>query len=159
MFNKKPPRPVPYKFDSTQAFKVAKLKWLINYHLHWKDVEDADDRYTYIAFYLDCEDPSSLICPYCQTPLVKGADLIKTMSVTWCAEFCKVYGTSWMHEEETLYSNGTQVDIRLSTFVCPWVRQDFTTFVAALRPGDQGVFWHSASDKCSMALGDDDLEM
>lgn len=153
MFNEKPPRPLPYKYPSTAAFKEARLKWLINYHLHWKDVEDADDRYTYIAFYLDCEDPETLICPYCQTPLLRGIDVLRTMGDEWADMFTRMYGTAWADEEETLYTDGTQMDIRLSTFVCPWVRVNYKTFVATLRPGDQGVFWHSASDKCSMALG------
>ena len=160
MFNEKPPRPVPYKYPSTGEWRLAKLRWILDHHLTWEDVEDPFDRFEYIVFYMDSEDPASLICPCCQTPLMLGAELFEMMPADWVVEFCRVYGDKWFYTEEEKRSGHAPAEFDFgeetskSYWICPMVKHNYKTFVASLRRGDiNGLPLSFKYDECSIGIG------
>lgn len=159
MFNEKPPRPLPYKYPTTGEWRLAKLEWVLNHHLTWEDVEDPFDRFEYIVFYLDPTDPTSLICPCCQTPLMAGSELFRRMPSDWLVEFCNYYGDKWFYTEEEKLDGYDPSELRhdderlTSYWICPMIRHNHKTFVASLRRGDIGIALPFMYDECSIGIG------
>lgn len=116
MSKDKPPRPV----DHDEV-----LRWLMDWHDTLDEVEDLEDKRSWIIGKMRFDDKSTHICPGCRTRLISDDELIMYhQDVDMLAEFIAYHGTSWFRDDVGSY--------QVLNLFCPWINEDMTTFKVRL---------------------------